>query len=63
MIARYVVSEWYQWFVPAPRVIIERPPDSSAFAANSRATRVTVSAGTEVISSCQAGVYRLAASS
>ena len=50
------MSEWYQWFVPAPSVIIERPPDSSALAANSRAIRVTVSAGTEVISSCHAGV-------
>ena len=56
MTARYIVSAWYQWQRPAPMMTIERPSDSSEFEANSRAIRVTVSAGTEVISSCQAGV-------
>ena len=49
-------SEWYQWLVPAPMTIMERPLVSSAFAANSRAMRATLSAGTFVIVSCHAGV-------
>ena len=44
-------------------MIIERPPDSSAFVANSRAIRMHASAGTQVISACQAGVYGVSASS
>ena len=51
------MSEWNQWFVPAPSRIIDRPRVASAFAANSRPIRATVAAGTPVISSCQAGVY------
>ena len=50
------MSEWNQWLVPAPRMIIERPPDSSALAANSRPIRSAMAAGTPVISSCHAGV-------
>ena len=50
------MSEWNQWFVPAPMMIIERPFDSSAFAANSRPIRAAAAAGTPVIGSCQAGV-------
>ncbi len=42
---------------------MERPPDCSALNANSRATWMTVAAGTEVISSCQAGVCGWLASS
>ena len=34
---RYVSSEWNQWLVPAPMQIIERPPETSALRANSRA--------------------------
>ncbi len=57
------MSEWNQWFVPAPMTIIDRPPDSSALRANSRAMRAAVDAGTEVIVSCQAGVHGSSASS
>jgi len=49
--------------VPAPIAIIDRPRDSSALRANSRATRAAAAAGTEVIASCQAGVPGDAASS
>ncbi len=58
-----MVSEWNQWLVPAPMTIIERPPDSSALAANSRAMRAARSASTPVIADCQAGVYGSSASS
>ncbi len=58
-----MVSEWNQWLVPAPRAIIDRPSVRSALRANSRAIRAACSAGTEVIVSCQAGVYGSAASS
>ena len=44
-------------------MIIDRPPDSSALCANSRAIRITWEALTPVIGSCQAGVYGLASSS
>jgi hypothetical protein len=37
-------------------MIIERPPESSAFCANSRPIRSAWAAGTPVISSCHAGV-------
>ena len=57
------MSEWNQWFVPAPITIIERPRDSSALRANSRAIRAAAAAGTPVTCSCQAGVYGAAASS
>ena len=57
------MSEWNQWLVPAPITIIERPRDSSAFAANSRPILAAVEAGTPVIASCQAGVYGDSASS
>ena len=43
--------------------IIDRPLDSSALRANSRATRAAAAAGTEVIRSCQAGVPGADASS
>ena len=56
MIARYVMSAWNQWQMPAPMMIIERPLLASEFAANSRAMRRHASAGTEVMASCQAGV-------
>ena len=55
-IERYVVSPWNHWQMPAPMMIIERPWDSSAFAANSRAMRMHCSAATPVISACHAGV-------
>ncbi len=51
------MSEWNQWLVPAPMTIIERPCDCAALAANSRAIRAAAAAGTEVMDSCQAGVY------
>lgn len=35
---------------------MDRPWDFSALAANSRAVRITASAGTDVTSSCHAGV-------
>ena len=57
------MSEWNQWLVPAPMRIIERPRDSSALAANSRAMRAAVGAVTPVIGSCQAGVYGSSGSS
>ncbi|PNG90382.1 hypothetical protein SMF913_25847 [Streptomyces malaysiensis] len=61
--ARYIVSEWNQWLVPAPRTIIERPRVRSALRANSRAIRAACPAGTDVIASCQAGVAGSDASS
>lgn len=54
--ARYVVSPWNHWQIPAPMMIMDRPLDCSALRANSRATRMQAWAGTDVISSCQAGV-------
>src|SRR6476620_12657975 len=56
-IARYVASPWNHWQIPAPMMIIDRPPDASALCANSWATRMTWDALTPVIDSCQAGVY------
>ena len=44
-------------------MIMDRPSDSSELCANSRAIRMHASAGTLVISACQAGVYGLDASS
>ena len=58
-----MVSEWNQWLVPAPMRIIERPRDSSAFAANSRPMRSAFAAGTPVNCSCHAGVPGCEASS
>ncbi len=58
-----MVSEWNQWLVPAPMRIMERPLDSSAFAANSRPIRSASAAGTPVMVSCQAGVHGCDASS
>ena len=52
-----MASPWNHWQIPAPMMIIERPPDSSELCANSRATRITWLALTPVISSCHAGVY------
>src|SRR5215471_12633584 len=43
--------------------IIDRPWESSALRANSRATRAAAAAGTDVIASCHAGVPGVAASS
>ncbi len=57
-----MVSEWNQWLVPAPIRIMQRPPDSSAVRANSRATLTAWAAGTEVSRSCQAGVPGVSAS-
>ncbi len=57
------MSEWNQWLVPAPIRIIDRPPESSAFWANSRAMRAAAVPGTPVMASCQAGVYGAVASS
>ena len=37
-------------------MIIDRPPESMELVANSRAIRIAASAGTLVISACQAGV-------
>lgn len=51
------VPAWYHWQIPAPKMTMERPPESRALLANSRATRITASAGTEVICSCHAGVF------
>jgi hypothetical protein len=58
-----MVSEWNQWFVPAPMMIIDRPPDSSALRANSRPTFAAAAAGTPVNPSCHAGVQGCAGSS
>lgn len=58
-----MVSEWNQWFVPAPMMIIERPSDSSALRANSRPIRAAAEPGTPVTCSCQAGVQGADASS
>jgi hypothetical protein len=52
-----MVSEWNQWLVPAPMMIIERPSDSSALRANSRPIRAAADPGTPVICSCHAGVH------
>ncbi|MND06100.1 hypothetical protein D3C83_272750 [compost metagenome] len=52
-----MVSEWNQWLVPAPMMIIDRPRVSSALAANSRPTLAAAAAGTPVMGSCHAGVY------
>lgn len=49
--------------MPPPMMIMERPPDSSALRANSRATRMAWAADTPVIASCQAGVFCWVASS
>ncbi|CAM4321642.1 hypothetical protein VRRI112168_20370 [Vreelandella rituensis] len=50
------MSMWYQWFMPAPTMIMLRPLVLWALSANSRAMRVACSAETPVIFSCQAGV-------
>ena len=50
------MSLWYQWFMPAPMMTIERPSVFSAFSANWRATVMIWARGTPVICSCQAGV-------
>src|SRR5699024_685478 len=55
--------EWYQWFVPAPIRIIDRPLESSEFCANSRPSRTILAIGTEVISEAQAGVQAVVGSS
>jgi hypothetical protein len=44
-------------------MIMDRPPESTAFVANSRAIRIPASAGTLVIDACQAGVNGRVASS
>ena len=38
------MSWWYQWFMPAPMMTIERPLVFSAFSANPRATAIALSA-------------------
>ncbi|MNY03380.1 hypothetical protein D3C86_1359940 [compost metagenome] len=50
------MSMWYQWFIAAPTMIIERPRVLSALSANSRAIWIAFSRLTPVICSCQAGV-------
>jgi hypothetical protein len=50
------MSLWYQWFMAAPMMTIERPWVLSALSANWRATVMTCSRGTPVMLSCQAGV-------
>ena len=62
-IDRYVASAWNHWQMPAPMMIIDRPWTARRCAANSRAIRMHASAGTLVISACQAGVYGAVASS
>ena len=47
---------WYQWFIAAPTITIERPWVFSALSANSRATVMIWLRGTPVIFSAQAGV-------
>ena len=51
-----MASPWNHWQMPAPMMIIERPPDSSAFVANSRAIRMHCLGGHDGDLSCQAGV-------
>ena len=50
------MSMWYQWFIAAPMMIMDRPLVFSAFDANSRATVMIWSRGTPVMVSAQAGV-------
>jgi hypothetical protein len=50
------MSQWYQWFIAAPMITMERPWVFSAFNANSRATVMIWSRGTPVIFYAQAGV-------
>ena len=50
------MSAWYQWFIAAPMMIIDRPLVFSALVANSRATWMILSRETPVIFSAQAGV-------
>ena len=38
------MSWWYQWFMPAPMITIERPLVFSAFSAKPRATAIALSA-------------------
>ena len=58
-----MASPWNHWQIPAPMMIMVRPCDSSELSAISLAIRTTCSAGTEVIDSCQPGVYGSAGSS
>ncbi len=57
------MSMWYQWFIAAPTMIIDRPWVLSALSANSRAIWMAFSRETPVITSCQAGVPGTLASS
>ena len=50
------MSQWYQWFMPAPMITIDLPCVLSALSANWRATAITSAALTPVMRSCQAGV-------
>ena len=50
------MSMWYQWFIAAPMITIERPRVRSALPAKPRATDAIRSRATPVIASAQAGV-------
>ena len=50
------MSMWYQWFIAAPMMIMDRPVVFSALVANSRATVMMASRFTPVMFSAQAGV-------
>ncbi len=50
------MSAWYQWFIAAPMITMDRPRVFSALRANSRATVMIWSRGTPVMLSAQAGV-------
>ena len=56
------MSQWYQWFIAAPMITIERPCVLCAFSANWRATVITCARGVPVMRSCQAGVYGVSSS-
>ncbi len=57
------MSMWYQWFIAAPTMIMDRPWVLSALSANSRAIWMAFSRETPVMTSCQAGVPGTLASS
>ena len=50
------MSMWYQWFIAAPMITIERPRVRSALPAKPRATDAIRSREMPVIASAQAGV-------
>src|SRR5262249_55013021 len=54
------MSWWYQWFMPAPMITVERPRVFAALSANSRATAIALSAGTPVLGACPRGWHPVA---